>query len=144
MAILTSRGVKASHQLKGVRKVRISRDRRGAGEVKESSYSTEEQRLDKMWIDGKPIYEKTYYLAGPFSTTHTFTVTNLKRIVNVSGFYTYDTTKFTTIPFASFGMNASYGIKDFNPTTGVVTLEPRNTTVKDVYITVQYTKTTDD
>lgn len=31
MAILTSKGVKAPHQLRGVRKVRISRDRRGAG-----------------------------------------------------------------------------------------------------------------
>lgn len=36
MAILTPKGVKAPHQLKGVRKVRISRDRRGAGSEEKS------------------------------------------------------------------------------------------------------------
>ena len=44
MAILTPKGVKAPHQLKGVRKVRISRDRRGAG-------SDEQSEIDELSSD---------------------------------------------------------------------------------------------
>lgn len=46
MAILTSKGVKAPHQLRGVRKVRISRDRRGSGDV-----SSIENRVDTLEDD---------------------------------------------------------------------------------------------
>lgn len=85
MAILTSKGARAPHQLKGRRNVRISRDRRGSGDecdkieemigdltlletsektnlvgsinevAKITSWSTEEIVVG-TWIDGKPIY----------------------------------------------------------------------------------------
>lgn len=80
MAILTSKGARAPHQLKGRRNVRISRDRRGSGNefdkkfdkieeeiidltsnvnevAKITFWSTEEKVIGK-WIDGKPIYRQ--------------------------------------------------------------------------------------
>ena len=48
MAILTSKGVKAPHQLNGVRKVRISRDRRGAGSEEKTDIEILKGRVDDI------------------------------------------------------------------------------------------------
>lgn len=61
MAILTSKGVKAPHQLRGVRKVRISRDRRGSGDVNsiENRVDTLEDDVDTIEDDIDEIANRT-------------------------------------------------------------------------------------
>src|SRR5574344_152619 len=123
MAILTSKGVKAPHQLKGVRKVRISRDRRGAGSEEKSDieelqsqvadiedkldtleddvYSTEETLTNKVWIDGKPIYRKVFEVASLPNNTQTnysHGIVNADSFVTVRGI-AKSTTLALPIPF---------------------------------------------
>lgn len=113
------------------------------------NYSTNEQVVG-TWIDGKPIYQKTYYFAGPYS----FTTSGLQVTIE-SGFSTTKKLIFAsgvvqswggpnsqrTLPFVWNGGNATVILDtdlkmDFNRTSGTVSLS-------EIYATIQYTKTTD-
>jgi hypothetical protein len=65
MAILTSKGVKAPHQLRGVRKVRISRDRRGSGDV-----SSIENRVDTLEDDVDDLYDSSAVIENLIKTSY--------------------------------------------------------------------------
>ncbi len=110
-------------------------------------YSEEEREIG-VWADGKPVYEKTLYSAGGvqgnFNITHN--ISNIDRVISYSG-----TVKDTdpqwaaiwTIPrIASDGNNL--GINYTNDTViNIINPNAFGTRLVDWYITIQYTKTTD-
>lgn len=120
------------------------------------NYSTEEQIIG-TWIDGKPIYQKTIDCgAGPTgnntakSVAHN--IANIDKVISYDGISFYsDGETFIKIPDV---MNS-----DTNGTLGNLTIQVRVTINKTnislvsagdrssvfakIYITVQYTKTTD-
>lgn len=63
----------------------------GGGVFSEEIYSTEE-RVIGTWIDGKPLYRRTFITTSPNelnkSTVLSITVDNAKEIINLSGFIT--------------------------------------------------------
>jgi len=109
----------------------------------QTCYSTEEQIVGK-WIDGKPLYQKTF--TGTTSTTTSSdsvagTITNLDTLVNSNG---------TIFLAGAWGVNqhslpynnvAEYYIDTSNQVIIHKQNEIANT--KQYMVTIQYTKTTD-
>ena len=107
----------------------------------QDSYSTEEVNTGKKWIDGKPIYSKTYHSSsGWANNTVLDTISNIGILVHSLSTAT-NGTAYITNP-TSNGHNFLVGL-NFN-THQIVTL------VSGVYLnnypcwaTIEYTKTTD-
>lgn len=107
------------------------------------NYSLEEQVVG-TWIDGKPLYQKTF--TGTSSSTagkdiDTTIADNVERVIYVWGILDYDTTNKNSIPVGYF-----FNSNDFIHTWTVLgnILRFRTTyTSKPFILTVQYTKTTD-
>lgn len=102
-------------------------------------YSTEEVKTNKVWIDGKPIYRKTFVRGNSFSSFE-------HGIENVEHIWTDDEFTFRQHDSGNhISLNAS-GAQTYvyaNPTT----VEIKNTgaiSAPYVYITLEYTKTTDE
>lgn len=104
-----------------------------------NSYSTEEHPTGAKWIDGKPIYRKTFEGTASDGTSAPININNLDKIINYDGVITYSGNQYLKInnPDDSGywsrvhinGTNFIFIIKGF----GVVTYR----------IFVEYTKTTD-
>lgn len=110
-------------------------------------YSTEEQIVGE-WIDGKPIYEKSFYIAslttGDNQKTHS--IANFGRLINVYGSVLRGTSN-AALPIIhpSIG-NWNLGVNDFGSQyfyVEVGTSYSGQYALHDCYITIQYTKTTD-
>lgn len=100
-------------------------------------YSTEEKVVGK-WIDGKPIYEKTFEI-GAKSSNYTFTIENLDKIINYTGNCIISSYS-RIIPFIQTQYNNFVIINDYKD--GIVTLAT-NLSYTDCILVIQYTKTTD-
>ena len=117
-------------------------------------YSTSEQVVG-TWIDGKPIYERTIYydqtIAGSGDKkTVLATIPNIY-LLNAWGVLTEYTSdqnmhQIKQIPYAQVGYGQSQAIV-YNVENEQIELQSRYNYTKvqlyDVYITIQYTKTTD-
>lgn len=105
-------------------------------------YSTTEHIVGE-WIDGKPIYERTFELTSPLSVPYnTWTDTpilnaGMQRIINGFANDSYvngGVSQSNTFLYLSFAVNAP---------TYVRVLNARNASITLNIITLQYTKTTD-
>lgn len=102
------------------------------------SYSTEEHWTGKYWIDGKPIYEKTFYDITLANSA--VLVENVSFIVNQYGMLTYSSTLQFPIP-KDAGTAGNCTIRR-NPTTNQAYVDTSYANYKAT-ITIEYTKTTD-
>ena len=111
------------------------------------NYSTTEQRIGS-WIDGGPLYQKTFYLGNlPNATTTTYNFVNpdISKIINIQGVAISETEQaFLNLPHASLSgstvmIYATINSNGLNIIIGS-TID-RSTYVG--YVTLQYTKTTD-
>lgn len=108
------------------------------------SYSMNEQVVGK-WTDGKPIYERTY---NPTVTSadQTFAhgISNLGTVVSITGMCTYNNqVEWLSLPYVS--TTSSYCITLSNVTSTTFRLIRGNgfSSIQNLYVTMQYTKTTD-
>ena len=99
--------------------------------VSDLDYSTEEQLTGKRWIDGKPIYQKTFE-----GTTQT--ITNIEELVSLTSFGFRDSGDRDVIPMP-YGGGVRWVLTNevFNLING------SGLNYSKIVTTIQYTKTTD-
>lgn len=103
-----------------------------------NAYSTNEVKTDKVWIDGKPIYRKTFERGNSFSSFE-HGIENIEHIwVNDEfTFRQHDSGNHISLNASSSGTYVY---------ANVITVEIKNTgaiSAPYVFITLEYTKTTD-
>lgn len=107
-------------------------------------YSTEEKVVGK-WIDGKPIYEKSYNVGSIARNTRAEvdSILSIDKIISCNGgAYSQTYNQKYPMPFVHTNTNA-YAIMVYI-ISGVLYAETGNDMpVSECHITVQYTKTTD-
>ena len=102
------------------------------------NYSTDEKVVG-TWIDGKPLYQKTFSVNIPITTNRWndtgVTLSNVDVLVNYSAYGSDSVTEYNKIlkPL-NIGINSANNHVVFHPDTGTGVLN---------YFTLQYTKTTD-
>ena len=104
--------------------------------AKALSYSTEEVFTGKYWIDGKKIYRKVF--ANLPVVNDTVLVTGVSNLIQVGGYYISGAYAKIALPYGSPGSITSAYIKNGETQIRITT----NQSVT-VYITLEYTKTTD-
>lgn len=112
----------------------------GAGGI---DYSTEEQDTGLKWIDGKPIYQKTFFFTTPASgaISTPINISSVSSIISIDGLvnngvplnFTYDNNYYTKTWGGVSNGGASVNI-------GVASSDLAS---KAAYVTIRYTKTTD-
>lgn len=121
----------------------------GAGSV---HYSTTEQVIG-TWINGKPLYRKTFYIANSVTLNAQYDVShdlvNIDEIINKSGSY-YDDVDARQYPFPNMRVtfSESVWIACFVPSNGTPILAIqtggyRYGNISKISVTLDYTKTTD-
>ena len=114
---------------------------------RENNYSTEEQRIG-TWIDGKPLYQKTFLFDSRINvssenwTQSSISIldNNIKSIIDVNGFVFNNITTKDSV-FAVYPLLCSVNTTAFS---NVAFLTPRNAINDSIDgVTLQYTKTTD-
>jgi hypothetical protein len=114
----------------------------------ENDYSTNEHIVG-TWIDGKPVYQKTVncgVLPDDSTKRIDHNISNLKAVLKLSGFTYNGTGGFILIPtYSAQGSNDDPIRLALNNTVIVITTNKTYAISysNDVYVTVQYTKTTD-
>lgn len=106
------------------------------------SYSTDEVKTNKTWIDGKPIYRKSFN--GNFNDSQDI-LSNVDKIISVYGqAFVGDT--YRVIPYYEIYNNASYiGTLKLRNNVVSISLIQAGTTMTNTpcFFTIEYTKTTD-
>jgi hypothetical protein len=116
----------------------------------ENDFSLEEKVVGE-WIDGKPLYQKTYDFGALPSSNYKEIPTGLTNVIvrSIQG-YTYSSTSglLLTVPSLS-NTKASYQLgMSVRENASVIRVHPGDDFInpsayKECYITLQYTKTTD-
>ena len=107
-----------------------------------NSYSTEEHPTGKKWIDGKPIYSKTFYSATGWTNSELVgTITNFDKIISISCI-SHDGNNNFTNNFSNPPSNEVFTAY-INKTQGSIYTIVNNISMVEGYITIEYTKTTD-
>ena len=111
-------------------------------------YSTEEQVVGE-WIDGKPLYQKTFYSnsittspysfgdVSNFNILHIYGTAFLSKNNNSAGIITIPGTYSTSSDSIEINIKTNYA------KTAIVIYYSGNISIDEVYVTIQYTKTTD-
>lgn len=100
------------------------------------SYSTEEHPTGKKWIDGKPIYSRTFSATSIPSDYIIGQINNIDTVIQINGVIKNNDGNFLPINYAGSIYCNVHG-------NGNVSLNPSNYTALLYNIIVEYTKTTD-
>ena len=120
----------------------------GGGGVSSSfQFSTEEQKTNAKWINGKPLYIKTIkcnaLVSGGSNTAHNIDNVDLIFADTSTSFIYNPATKNTmNIPFPN-DVQANQTNVSCSPTSVSVWCGTGNYSAWEVYVTIVYTKTTD-
>ena len=122
------------------------------------NYSTDEKVVG-TWVNGKPLYQKTFYKKSVSTSPASISVLslNVDTFVNMTGFadliqvtQTQGDLNVGVIPIPSYNVGAynfDISIKSTVARDGIAiyydTFDSRNYRFDNIYITLQYTKTTD-
>lgn len=107
-------------------------------------YSTEEHIIG-TWIDGKPLYEKTVYcgdFTGSGNKEIAHNISNLGRVVKMFGAFNEGTTRFP-LPIVMWGSAVTYQTRLAVTDTNIIISRDTAAQSVNIYVTLQYTKTTD-
>lgn len=113
----------------------------GGGGSSEVNYSTEEQVIG-TWIDGKPLYQKTYQFNGSLGRTYTVLDADLTKDevrCTASSFIISG----SSIIFSTNILNNSSCTIGYNPSVGLYLENYSSYTITKATVTIEYTKTTD-
>lgn len=116
---------------------------------------SETERVVGEWVDGRPLYQKTIYIAtitdgNNLITYSNYDISNVKDIIDIRGFFTRVTSDNLEVKVMIPNSAVSGG--PYNAEVGDVKTDQFNLavgsgwssyTLKDCYLTFQYTKTTD-
>ena len=116
-------------------------------------YSEDEREIG-VWVDGKPLYEKTFYLASGSLSTGTLDVpndlTNIDRVVGYSGVVHSDSEdRDFKLPYTRVQYDESIFILNMvliDDTVAISIISGDHSSynqLSNIYVTLQYTKTTD-
>lgn len=109
------------------------------------SYSTTEVDTGATWIDGKPIYKKTFSftLANADSTTINHGISNFGLLIKFEGTVVQSSAKNVPIPRTLIDTNYQVGLEGVTTTSFEIDVGSSGPRGKQAYITLWYTKTTD-
>jgi hypothetical protein len=107
------------------------------------NYSTEEQRIG-TWIDGKPLYQKTFVETTPSSANVDSEIISLSSDVE----FVHNIIGYVKTVSASVPINFSYASNDYvnvyyASSANTIQIKQSSYNSFPCYITIQYTKTTD-
>ena len=106
------------------------------------SYSTTEQKTPFTWIDGKPIYKKTFSftLANAESTTVNHGISNFGLLIKFEGTVVQSSAKNVPIPRTLIDFNYQVGLEGVTATSFEVDVGANGPRGKQAYVTLWYTK----
>ena len=109
------------------------------------TYSTEERRVG-TWIDGKPLYRKSFIVKGITAVSYTHSLADLNMDMRLFDFsHSVFKQGVYSLPFGIYGNNTDYNRVFFQDNNKVVfQFSSVYTMSKDLYFTIEYTKTTDE
>ena len=113
------------------------------------SYSTTEQKTPFTWIDGKPIYQKTYSMGalinGGGTLVQNISSLDFENVVELRGIAINSTSKnVRPLPLVSNGLSDMVRLDVSNNEIHVITTTGSSwSTTYNAYVTLWYTKTTD-
>ena len=105
------------------------------------SYSTEEVNTGKKWIDGKPIYSKTYYNVSNFPQSAG--LTNVDVITKINAVAKDVSSNFYPLPFITVISGVTYYTNIYYNKNNNAIYSDSNSNIESANITIEYTKTTD-
>lgn len=110
-----------------------------------SSYSTSEVKTSATWINGKPIYKKTFSftLADAESTTINHGISNFGLLIKFEGAVVQSSAKNVPIPRTLIDTNYQVGLEGVTTTSFEIDVGSSGPRGKQAYMTLWYTKTTD-
>ena len=113
--------------------------------LENSSYSTSEVKTSATWIDGKPIYKKTFSftLANAEATTVNHGISNFGLLIRFEGAVVQSGTKNVPIPRTLANLNYQIGLEGVTTTSFEIDVGTNGPRGKQAYVTLWYTKTTD-
>ena len=114
-------------------------------EIAKEVYSTEEQVVG-TWIDGKPIYRKTFHVdaigAGTISPINISSL-NCSQFVKIYGWGHYKSKTGLRVPFLY--TDGTYIFDGYaSEDASILNITSKGVATYDIYITIEYTKTTDE
>lgn len=118
------------------------------GVISSERYSTDEIKTNKLWINDKPIYRKTFYITNLPNNTDknvNHNISNIDLIVNTYGIMITPSNSLVT-PLNMHGAAAIYGNKIVvyrADKSQIHIASNSDMSANDAYITLEYTKTTD-
>lgn len=103
-----------------------------------NSYSTEEQVTGGFWIDGKPIYKKTFVTDSTARTSfELFSANYVDTMINSYGTFLSQWNLIDFIPFAS---QSNHRVSVETTSSATINLIGTNTNFRNAKITIEYTK----
>ena len=113
--------------------------------ISDMDYSTTEQDTGCKWIDGKPIYKKTFSftLANAEATTINHGISNFGLLIKFEGSVVQSGTKNVPIPRTLANLNYQIGLEGVTTTSFEIDVGTSGPRGKQAYMTLWYTKTTD-
>lgn len=118
-------------------------------DVDDGSYSTTEQKTGATWIDGKPIYKKTYSMGalinGGGTLVQNISSLGFENVVELRGIAINPTSKnVRPLPLVSNGLSDMVRLDVTNNEIHVITTTGSSwSTAYNAYVTLWYTKSTD-
>lgn len=112
------------------------------------TYSTDEMKTGETWIDGKPIYRKTFVFTGITATSASlsFSSSNASETIMVDNSHSYVSTSSNySLPVNMYNSSTDYIRTYVNSGDKKLFVEFGSvyTMSKNIYVTLRYTKTTD-
>lgn len=113
-----------------------------------NTYSTDEMKTGETWIDGKPIYRKTFVFTGITATSASlsFSSSNASETIMVDNSHSYVSTSANfSLPINMYNSSTDYIRTYVNSGDKKLFVEFGSvyTMSKNIYVTLRYTKTTD-
>lgn len=113
---------------------------------KNNTYSTSESKTGETWINGKPIYRKVVIIPNVTATQATYDLSSIPIdicMVNTSNSFFAQGNYI--LPIVSYGTNTDWSRAFFEVSTKKLYVQFGSvyTMSKNIYITIEYTKTTD-
>lgn len=107
-------------------------------------YSLAEREIG-VWCDGKPLYQKTIHIGAltPIDNIVAHNISNIERIVDLCG-YSSQGARWFPLPYVQTSNLIGYQTKIYADETNVYCTILNDDYITDSYVTIQYTKTTDN
>lgn len=105
-------------------------------------YSTSEVQTNDIWIDGKPIYRKTYIVSSPSSGANIDSLNDIDTMIKMYGTCKHGNGNTIVLPYSAAPSANNWALIQFNNDKSL-SVYYGSTSLTNVIITIEYTKNTD-